>query len=354
MLRLKKILEQKKCFKLICGAGNQNLEEISRLVAVYAKAGCHFFDLANDNKVFEAAQKGLDFVIPKDEQKDYHFCISIGTKGDQHVQKAFIDSEKCTNCGACVKICPQNAIEAKGKRQKTKGRVGLLSHRYEVIKKNCIGCMRCQKVCECGAIVMTPHPIFQTLVPRVEKCPLPQGEKGPHFTLHPSRFTCIELHASDTDENEVDEIWNYLNEKFDGMLSFCLSRKNLSDEQILSRVNRLVQIRKPYTTIIQADGNPMSGGKDDFETTRPAVEMGKLIQSANLPVYLLLSGGTNSKTAELADREGVNINGVAVGSFARKIVKNQIEREDFWENKAIFEEASKIAARLIRHVSSSL
>jgi len=62
---LKKILEEKKCFKLICGAGNENLQEVERLVALYAKAGCRFFDLSSSEEVLQAAQKGLDFAIPK-------------------------------------------------------------------------------------------------------------------------------------------------------------------------------------------------------------------------------------------------------------------------------------------------
>jgi len=325
----KQLLDSKSCFKLICGAGNENLEEIERLVALYAKSGCRFFDLSASKEVLAAAQRGLDFAIPKEQQKDYHFCISIGTKNDQHVQKAVIDPEKCKNCGKCVEICPQDAIS---KQQMANSRVGLLSHRYEIVGKNCIGCMKCQKVCEFDAISFhISHFTFHSLL-----------------TSHLSLFTCIELHASDTDEAEVDEIWEYLNENFDGMLSLCLSRRKLSNEQVLNRIKRLIKDRKPYTTIIQADGSPMSGGEDDYKTTLQAVAMAELVQSANLPVYVLLSGGTNSKTAQLANLCGVNFNGIAVGSYARKIVKKYIERKDFFKNEAIFEEALKIARFLIK------
>lgn len=79
----------------------------------------------------------------------------------------------------------------------------------------------------------------------------------------------------------------------------------------------------------------------------PAIDMGKLIQSANLPVYILLSGGTNSKTAELAGSHGVNINGVAMGSYARKIIKEYIEKEDFYTNKSLFNMALGRAKKLI-------
>lgn len=311
---LKELLEQKKCFKLICGAGNQNLEEIERLVAVYAKAGCRFFDLAADKEVLIAAQKGLDFAISKEKQKDYHFCVSIGTKKDIHVQKARIDNQKCKKCEQCIKNCPQSSI----------------NHYFKVIQEKCIGCSKCKFVCKHNAIE-----IYSEFKP------------FNHLPFQPFNLYCIELHASETDEAEVDEIWNNLCENFNGMLSICLGREKLSNEQVLARVKRLVQMRKPYSTIIQADGSPMSGGEDDFKTTMQAVAMAEIIQNANLPAYVLLSGGTNSKTAELAKLCGVDFNGIAVGSYARKIVKEYIEREDFFKNKAIFEEASKIAQRLV-------
>lgn len=329
---IKNLLESKKCFKLICGAGNENLDEVEKLVALYSAVGCKFFDLSANEEVLKAAQRGLDFSIPKAEQKDYHFCISIGTKKDQHLQKAKINNDVCTRCGKCIEICPQKAIiDVKMHRgiDAKKSRVGLLSHRHEVVEKNCIGCMKCHKVCDSRAILMINniHNPISSL-----------------FTLYPS-LSCIELHASDVDENEVDEIWLKLQD-FDGMLSLCLGREKLSNEQILNRIKRLIKDRKPYTTIIQADGSPMSGGEDDYKTTLQAIAMAEVIQNANLPVYVLLSGGTNSKTAELAKLCGVDFNGIAVGSYARNSVKKYIERDDFLKNKAIFEVSSKIAERL--------
>lgn len=322
MNELKKLLEEKKCFKLICGAGNENLHEVEKLVSLYAKAGCRFFDLSANEDVLKAAQKGLDFSIPKEEQKDYHFCMSIGTSGDPHFNKARIDIEKCRFCEKCIEICPQKAV-IRCKDAKMRGCV-------EVIEEYCIGCKRCIKICPQNAVEMkftymtTPLRLYTSL-------PL----------------SCIELHASDTDENEIDEIWQYLNKNFNGMLSICLGRDKLSNEQVLNRIKRLIKDREPYTTVIQADGLPMSGGRDDFKTTLQAIAMAEVIQNANLPVYLMLSGGTNSKTAELANLCGIDYNGIAVGSYARKIMKKYIGREDFLKNECIFAEALKIAEKLI-------
>jgi hypothetical protein len=61
----------------------------------------------------------------------------------------------------------------------------------------------------------------------------------------------------------------------------------------------------------------------------------------------LLSGGTNSKSSELARLCSVNINGVAIGSYARKIVGDYIIRPDFFENAEVFNSALKIAKNLV-------
>lgn len=318
---LKNILESGNCFKLICGAGNKNLDEIEKLVAIYSKAGCHFFDLSSDEEVLKSAKKGLDFSIPKEEQKKYHFCISIGTQGDQHVLKAKINMMNCRQCAKCYNICPQKAINP-----------------YFMVNENkCIGCLKCQSICEHNAINTVAKNQYANLTNLV-----------PLITHSGYTLSCIELHASDTDENEVDEIWDYLNKNFDGILSICLGRQKLSNEQVLNRIKRLIKDRKPYTTIVQADGSPMSGGENDYKTTLQAVATAKLINDENFPVYVLLSGGTNSKTAELAKLCGVDYNGIAVGSYARKLVKKYIEREDFLTNNAIFNEALKIVEDFIQ------
>ena len=158
---------------------------------------------------------------------------------------------------------------------------------------------------------------------------------------------CIELHAMGENLDEAFEKWNYINEVYDGMLSICTSRGHLSDEKMIILIKKMTESRKPYTTIVQADGFPMSGGKDDYKSTLQAVATAELVRNEKLPVYVLLSGGTNSKSQELARLCGININGVAVGSYARNIIRKYIERDDFLTNRTIFDEALGIAKNLV-------
>ncbi|MDP8228333.1 MAG: LdpA C-terminal domain-containing domain, partial [Candidatus Electryoneaceae bacterium] len=101
-------------------------------------------------------------------------------------------------------------------------------------------------------------------------------------------------------------------------------------------------------TIIQADGAPMSGGSDNFNTTLQAVAIADIIRKSKIAVMILASGGTNSKTGELVRMCNVPINGVSVGTFARKIVRDLITSENFETNRSLIKSAVAIAEKLVQ------
>src|SRR5574344_532716 len=98
---LKSLLDSKKCFKLVLGAGNEDLKHIEKLVKLYYEAGCKFFDLCMSADVAKKV---------KDACPDALLCFSAGIKDDPHTYKAKIVPEKCIKCGFCEKVCIQNAI----------------------------------------------------------------------------------------------------------------------------------------------------------------------------------------------------------------------------------------------------
>ena len=304
-------LENNKIFKLILGAGNSNYEEITKLITLYSSVGCRFFDIEASIEALKAYKEGI-----KDCKNDCFVCISVGANQDPHLTKCKIDIEKCVNCKKCENICLQNAL-----------------NNCLIDEKKCIGCKKCKNICPNSAIIE-----YQKIKEWEEFLP----------ELF-DKVDCIEFHMISNNIEEIDKKWDYLCSNFKGVLSICTDRSKLSDEDLVKQLKKMIKIAN-RKIIIQADGNPMTGGKDDYLTTFQALATADIINKNNINCYLIMSGGTNSKTSELASLIGVKNNGVAIGSFARKIVKEYTSHPDFLLNKEIFNQGAKIAKSLINKI----
>ena len=308
------LLENKSFFKLVCGAGNENAEAVKRCVYVYAKAGCKVFDLSAVAEILESAKEGVKL----SGENNVYYCVSVGIKGDPHISKAGVNNSLCIKCGNCARNCPNSAIYPPSL----------------VDEKKCIGCGICAKKCSSGAIKMYEKDVnVKEILPDLVK----------------NGADILELHIMGHDKKDLEYKWKVINDCAPKLASICVDRSSMGNSELLAVINDMISYRKPYTTIIQADGVPMSGGNDDYATTLQAVAMAEIIQNAKLPVYLTLSGGTNSKTLELCQKCGIHPNGIAIGSWARKIIKPYISLPDFWENteaqnNAIVEAKSLISA----------
>lgn len=312
---LKDLLEEKRCFKLVCGAGNEDVAEVEKLVTIYSKAGCNFFDVCAKPEVVDAAKRGLERAGINDER---YLVVSVGIDGDPHITKAVINQDICKKCGKCKFACPHDAI--------------IELDKYKVKKTRCIGCGQCSKVCPHQAIFMESQLLdYNEVLPKVIA-------KG---------IDCIEFHAISENEYDVDDKWRIINDLYDGMLCISIDRSKLGDEKLKKRVERMLKLREPYSTIVQADGIAMSGNDDGLGTTLQAVATAQLFQNANLPIYIMMSGGTNTKSTELAKACGVKPHCIAIGSFARKIVKKYLLMDDLFENEQALQEAVLVARNLV-------
>jgi ferredoxin len=194
----------------------------------------------------------------------------------------------------------------------------------EIIKEKCIGCQNCAKYCACGAISFFDNSKnYQKVFAEIKNSPVDY----------------IEIHSNGTDK-EIYECFEFLKANFRGIKGICLSENKITDTQKIEIINNLKQLLSPEKLVVQADGTAMSGFDNSENTTMKALEVSKLFLENVDNIYVLPSGGTNSNTRPLARQQNLDINGIAVGSYARKIVSTHLSCD---EQKAI-----ELASELVR------
>lgn len=304
------IMDEGQLFKLICGAGNEDANEVYKLCLVYTLAGTNAIDMSANIDVVKSAIKGVDDaekILDKFNVKNYirpYLTVSIGMPGDHHVRKAKIISENCTECDACIPVCPTDAIP------------DILS----IIESRCIGCGACGVACQDDAIGYSHKEIEIESV--LSQC-INLGVEN------------IELHASVIDDKPVLREWEIVNKiNPNGFNSVCIDRGYMSNHALKIRIEKMLDIC-PDRMIVQADGIPMSGGKNDYRTTLQAIACADIVDKFSLPVYILLSGGTNSQSIELSNACNVPFAGVSIGTFARHLIYKYINDPEFHKDKIL-------------------
>jgi len=315
------IMDRGNLFKLICGAGNEDANEVYKLCFVYTLAGANAIDMSANIDVVKSAIKGVndaEKILDKFNVKNYtrpYLTVSIGMPGDHHVRKAKIISENCTECDACIPVCPTDAIP------------DILT----IIESRCIGCGACGVACQDDAIGYSHKEIEIESV--LSQC-VNLGVEN------------IELHASVIDDKPVLHEWEIVNNiNPNGFNSVCIDRGYMSNHALKIRIEKMLDIC-PDRMIVQADGIPMSGGKDDYRTTLQAIACADIVDKFSLPVYILLSGGTNSQSIELSKACGVPFAGVSIGTFARHKIYKYINDPEFNSDK-VLQLAVKEAKQLV-------
>ena len=245
----KDLLKSSKYFKLVCGAGNEDADEVEYLTFIYTLAGCSGFDVSANPNIVSSAKKGINSALEKSKSLNVNIpfapivTVSVGMPGDHHVRKAFIN-DNCVSCNLCIPACPTNAIPSN----------------LKVIPDLCIGCGNCEAVCPPAANAIRYSHNSKELLTLLPKC-IDAGAES------------IELHAGVPDDSSTMKEWKVVAESVpNGMISMCLDRKHLSNDMLIERIISAQEIADDRL-IIQADGIPMSGGTDDFNTTLQAVSI---------------------------------------------------------------------------------
>ena len=132
---MRNLLNNSEYFKLVCGAGNENGEEVKRLALVYTLAGCNGFDVSATPNIVEACVSGITQAYELSANFGIKIpirpfiTVSVGMPGDHHVRKAIIKSGPCIECNLCNYVCPSKIPISKFIK---KGKAGLLEEGFEL------------------------------------------------------------------------------------------------------------------------------------------------------------------------------------------------------------------------------
>ena len=340
-LKLQTLFDNQKYFKMICGAGNEDLEEVKRLTMIYTLAGAKGLDISATPAVVESCVEGIDRAFDLSTKLNInlktrpYIMVSVGMPGDHHVRKAFIDPETCIKCGLCVSpVCPTEAIEP----------IEVGKEVAFVIEEKCIGCGDCSAICPKPDIISYTHN-DKALSELLPKC-IELGAEN------------IELHAAIAEDEYIMKEWEIVNESNpNGHNSMCLDRLHLGNFGLEHRI-KLAKDIAGDRLIIQADGYPMSGGEDNYNTTLQAVATADVVNKAfNMrlnkktkrieykkyrEVNILMSGGTNSLTETLAYQSNVRFQGISIGTFARNLIYKNIKEKYNYEDKQFYIDLNNI------------
>lgn len=217
--------------------------------------------------------------------------VSITLSGDRHTQVAVVDLDYCVRCNLCTEVCPPESII-----------------NGDVEESICTGCGLCVPVCPPGCIVLLPRETD----PDVDAC----WEAGARaLEIHTGAALPAEVEAA----KPLARNWQMRG----GLLSYSIDGRQLGFPRAVALAEELGEAG----VILQADGKPISGTVGD-RSTIPALRLARAMLRAGVPAAIQVAGGTNDRTGRLANRHGIGISGVGMGSFARRFAKHLEEGQD--------------------------
>jgi len=321
-------------FKLICGASFQHLPAVRHLTLAYTLAGADCIDVAADLAVIAAAKDAIAVarVLGKDAQvqgfgyrQQPLLMVSLNDGEDPHFRKAEFNPILCpSDCPRpCEKICPAQAIIFQNNSDAFSG----------VIDQRCYGCGRCIPICPQQLIytrsyVSAPSSFAELIV-----------EAG---------VDALEIHTKVGHFDDFKRLWSAIAPWVDQLKLLAISCPD--GEGLIDYLWSLYHLIAPLPCplVWQTDGRPMSGDIGSG-ATRAAVKLAQKVQSANLPGYVQLAGGTNNHTVAKLKSVGLfrgedtsivptnqpYIAGVAYGSYARVLLSPILDELEKGNGQAV-------------------
>jgi NAD-dependent dihydropyrimidine dehydrogenase PreA subunit len=312
-------LEAKRFFKLILGASYTDLKPIGLLAQLYAEAGCSAIDMACDPAVLKTVVSALDTlseVTPKPL-----LMVSLDLDGDPHFRKVEVDVNTCIVCGACLPVCPTQALSLSFQEPAVA--------ELKVQTEACYGCSRCLPPCPVEAFTLVP--IAQVPQP-IRAC------------LQSPSVRAVELHTQALAVDDLEAWFTKFGDTLKGKLvSLCFRQpQGKDDEHNVQRLlsyfeafQRLTEQSGVTQRMLQLDGAPMSGSSEKEASLQAVTSAAWFLSHPELSVQagpLTLSGGINPWTPSLLQERSISgVSGFGVGTVARTQGLSLLEQEPWHE-----------------------
>lgn len=282
-------LQERRFFKLICGASYRNTAFVATLARIFAEAGAQAIDVGARPELVAAARAGIAAAqVP--EKGLPLIMVSVGINQDLHFLRVEKDLSRCDDRGLCVNACPHEVFVGK-----------------EIRLENCLGCDHCVIACPSKALSLVARDPLDEVQSLLKQC-------------FAAGATALEVHTGDGTLPELKALLAQLaplRDKIE-LLAFSMGAHGQAPLEIAQLAHTIRELAGP-DILIQADGKPISGRKGE-KSTLPCLELAETLFAQGLDCFVQVSGGTNDLTGPLAQRRKSGIHGVGMGSFARKFI----------------------------------
>lgn len=317
--------------KLIIGAALKDYQTIEDYAYYFSHAGADVIDISAFPHSIISANQGIKEAIKENPSLvEPLIMVSVNIGQDPHFRRIELNETNCTECLACVPECPSDAFVILRNTCATSGShsvphqnpdasLSMTPPTYDSLSYNpdlCFGCGLCLPSCHFDALEFKSWSAFD-----------PKSLSD----LQKLGARAIEIHLN----NDLEAFKNFyinMNTNFE-LESFCIGSAQMSEAELRQAALTIIEtVQNKHGTerpfIIQVDGRPMSGASQN-STDQDSIDAAKsIIDLQSEQVFIQLAGGVTEQTFNKAFKQGLKINGVAIGSYARKKISERNSRSE--------------------------
>ncbi len=331
--------------KLIIGAALKDFQSIEDYAYYFTHAQANVIDISAFPHSVISAKKGIERALLQDPLlKEPLIMVSVNIGEDPHFRRIELDVESCTECLDCLPTCPSGAFSVIARKAEPDEAISKSRHCEEqsdeaISPKDalddgqfsynidlCFGCANCLPACTDKALSFKNWNSFDT-----------QSLKE----LIELGASAIELHLN----HDLEGFKNFYEDLPKSFLleSFCIGSNTANKNDLHQAVDSIIESvftkhEKDYRFVIQTDGIPLSGARDLKIENKDqlSIDKAKLVidyihdKYSNLKeqIFIQLAGGTDETSLKKALSQKISVSGVAIGSYARKKIKDTTETQE--------------------------